>query len=112
MLVHRTHTSVGSTGYGDVVADASRLDELDLGLEPPLRRDAVLFGEAESRAVISVDPADLPALAELAERSNVPWARLGVVGGERLVIGPIDVPVTQARSAWEGGLAMALGWET
>jgi phosphoribosylformylglycinamidine synthase len=104
--------AIAESAFRGGIGASCGLDELDLGLEPPLRRDAVLFGEAESRAVISVDPADLPALAELAERSNVPWARLGVVGGERLVIGPIDVPVTQARSAWEGGLAMALGWET
>jgi phosphoribosylformylglycinamidine synthase len=80
----------------------------ELGLGTDARPDAVLFGEAESRVVASLDPADLPALADLAERSGVPWLRIGEVGGEHLIIGPIDIPLASARAAWERSLDAAL----
>jgi phosphoribosylformylglycinamidine synthase len=83
-----------------------------LELADGARIDAVLFGEAQSRVVVSLSADDLPALARLAEEAGVPWARLGTVGDDRLAIGPIDVALADARAAWDGGLALALGWET
>ncbi|HKZ91574.1 MAG TPA: AIR synthase related protein, partial [Candidatus Limnocylindrales bacterium] len=72
------------------------------------RIDAVLFGEAQSRAVVTVAPDDLVMLQELAADAGVACTRLGVVGGERLAIGPVDVPLEAARAAWAGGLDRSL----
>jgi phosphoribosylformylglycinamidine synthase len=82
-----------------------------LGRAAMSRPDALLFGESQSRIVVSLDRDDLPAFSRLAEESGVPWAGIGTVGGERLVIGPIDIALRQAQVAWEDGLAVALGWE-
>lgn len=48
------------------------------------RRDAVLFGEASSRFVVSVGEDDAPALFALAGGAGVPVTVLGRTGGERL----------------------------
>jgi hypothetical protein len=41
----------------------------------------------------------------------VPCARLGVVGGDRLAVGPVDVSLAQAEAVWSSGLADALAGE-
>lgn len=73
---------------------------------------ALLFGEAPSRIVISVAPARWDPLAALAAEAGVPLARLGVVGGDRLMLAPaLDLPVTALHHAWQGGLQHARGLE-
>jgi phosphoribosylformylglycinamidine synthase len=73
-----------------------------------LRPDAALFAETQSRVVISVAPADLVEVEERAARAGLPCRRLGTVGGDRLIIGPVDVGLDAAERAWRGGLADAL----
>ena len=75
------------------------------------RADVALFGEAQSRIVVSVGPADVDDLERRATGAGVPAARLGTVGGGRLVIGPIDIRLDEAREAWSQGLATALAGE-
>ena len=74
------------------------------------RWDAALFGEAQSRIVVSLDSEALAGLEALASEEGVPWARLGEVGGDSLSLPSLlDVAVGDLRSAWEGGLEEALG---
>jgi phosphoribosylformylglycinamidine synthase len=47
----------------------------------PAEDAALLFAEGHARAVLSVDPADEPALLALAKRFGVPAASIGTVGG-------------------------------
>ena len=75
---------------------------------PGLRDDVALFAETPSRVVVSVAPGDRAALERRAGAAGVPCRLLGRVGGERLVMGPVDVPVGVARAAWSRGLADAL----
>jgi phosphoribosylformylglycinamidine synthase len=68
-----------------------------------LRDDVLLFSETPSRAVVSTR--DDLRLAELARRHGVPWARIGVVGGDRLVLSSggrvlVDLPVSALHEAW------------
>jgi phosphoribosylformylglycinamidine synthase len=73
------------------------------------RRDAALFGETASRVVVSASPDHVGAIEAMLERSEVPFARLGETGDERLrVAGAIDVALTDLRAAYEGGLEQAL----
>ena len=51
-----------------------------------LRRDALLFGESQSRVVVSVKPGQAERVLDIARRSGVPAATIGTVGGERLTI--------------------------
>ncbi|HUG54513.1 MAG TPA: phosphoribosylformylglycinamidine synthase subunit PurL [Vicinamibacteria bacterium] len=75
---------------------------LDLG-PSELRADVRLFSETPSRAVVTTR--DELRIAELARRHGVRWARLGAVGGDRLVVGAgghalIDAPVVRLHEAW------------
>jgi phosphoribosylformylglycinamidine synthase len=71
---------------------------------------AALFGEEPSRVVFSVSE---PALAELEGRvrsAGLGLVRMGVAGGDRLVVsGLIEVSLAEAEAAWRGALPAALG---
>lgn len=73
------------------------------------RRDAALFGEQQSRIVVSLDPARLAELERLAQEHGVRLTRLGVAGGDRLqVMGLIDLSLASVSDALEHGIPDAL----
>lgn len=74
-----------------------------------LRKDALLFSESQSRAVVSLDDKDLGILKKIAESNNVPMSVIGRVGGAGFLIeGLIDIPVSEARRAWATGFEDSL----
>jgi len=74
------------------------------------RLDTTLFGEVQSRIVVSVKPEKVRWLEEMAAASRVPLTGLGVVGGKRFIIdGYIDLPLEQIESVWRGSLEKILG---
>ncbi len=75
------------------------------------RLDVALFGEAQSRVIVSVDPADAGALVARAAEAGVPCAQLGSVGGDRLALGTVDIGLAEAQAVWSAGLARALAGE-
>jgi phosphoribosylformylglycinamidine (FGAM) synthase-like enzyme len=76
----------------------------------PLARAAMLFGEAPSRIIVSVEAGQVQALADMADSYQVPFSLLGRVGGERLTLGQaLDLPVANLRASWRNGLSQALG---
>ena len=76
------------------------------------RWDAALFGEAQSRIVVSLPPEGLAHLQGLAGEVEVPVAVLGSVGGERFqASGVIDLPLAEIDYAWRNGLEEALTGE-
>jgi phosphoribosylformylglycinamidine synthase len=54
-----------------------------------LRPDVVLFGESQSRIVVSLEDKHLAAFKQIVNRLDVPVTFLGIVGGDRLTI---DMP--------------------
>ena len=73
------------------------------------RWDAALFGEEASRAVVSCNAADVPAIESAAQETGVPCARLGVTGGERFAVpGLVDEALAELSDAFYGGLEQAL----
>jgi phosphoribosylformylglycinamidine synthase len=69
------------------------------------RLDAALFGEAQSRAVVSVSPGAVRRLEEMAFKYGVPVTRLGKVGGRLFILrGLVDLPVSDLVQAWSNGL--------
>jgi phosphoribosylformylglycinamidine synthase subunit PurL len=77
--------------------------------DEPVAAAALLFGEAPSRIIVSLEPDMWPDLHQLAVSMDVPLTRLGTVGGDRLALGDsLDLPVVMLRSAWRDGLAQAL----
>ena len=85
----------------------------DLKLEPDGRLDALLFGEAPTRVIVSAPPESRSRLEQLADAAFVPLRILGRVGGDRLTIAvgaaaAIELDVVPARDAWRGALATHL----
>jgi phosphoribosylformylglycinamidine synthase II len=80
-----------------------------VALDRPLRADALLFGESQSRVVVTCRKADADALLALAARSGVPAAAVGRVGGDVLAVGNkgreiLNVPVERAFRVWKDSL--------
>ena len=74
-------------------------------LEGAIRPDALLFGESQSRIVLTLRRRHLSRLREIAAAAEVPLTILGEVRGRRLIIGPlIDVEVEELRRVWDGAL--------
>ena len=66
---------------------------------------ATLFGESASRAVVSVSPEHVDRLLAMAAAANLPAARLGVVGGDRIRVSVegvrvLDEPLAAAELIW------------
>jgi phosphoribosylformylglycinamidine synthase II len=75
-----------------------------------LRTDAVLFGESQSRMLLSLRRRNLSRLRDLARREEVPLQVLGEVRGHSVVIeGLIDLPVEPARERWRRALERRVG---
>ena len=73
------------------------------------RWDAALFGEDQSRIVVSLSADRLADLKEVCAESSTPLTVLGEVGGDSLTIkGMLEVPVAEMAEAWNEGLARAL----
>lgn len=70
------------------------------------RLDAALFGEAQSRVIVSVKHGAESRLETLAAKYDVPVTRLGRTGGEYLNIkGILNIPLTEIKEAWWNGLS-------
>ena len=68
-----------------------------------------LFGEAQSRIVVSLDPGNKGLLEALAIDIGVPFMELGFTGGPNFKIGSeVDLPVEEIYDSWSGGLEEAL----
>jgi hypothetical protein len=68
-----------------------------------------LFGEAQSRILVTVSSVNLPFLQEKCASLDVPMTVLGTTGGERLNIsGVVDQTIDILRDAYEGGLTELL----
>ncbi len=73
------------------------------------RLDAALFGEAQSRIIVSVVPKSARKLEKLAARYQIAATRLGTVGGKRLILkGYIDLSLKELGEAWWSGLEKSL----
>jgi phosphoribosylformylglycinamidine synthase len=83
-----------------------------------LRRDALLFGESQSRIVLSVKREETDRVLDAAQRAGVHAARIGIVGGERLVIrvdgngrspgAAIDLDLQTVHERWAMAIPRAL----
>jgi len=64
-------------------------------LEDAIRPDCLLFGETQSRVIISCQPQELDNLMNHFQNSSVPCTEIGQVGGDRLVINDlIEISLT------------------
>jgi phosphoribosylformylglycinamidine synthase subunit PurL len=74
------------------------------------RSDVALFGESQSRMLISVRRREVSRLRDLARRHDIPMTVLGEVRGQSLVVGDlVDVPVETLYDGWRRTLERRLG---
>ncbi len=111
----RSAHDVGEGGLAVGLAECSfggaRLGvRVALELDGTIRTDAVLFGESQSRMLLSVRRRNLSRLRDLARREEVPVQVLGEVRGHGIVIeGLVDLPVDAARERWRRALERRVG---
>jgi phosphoribosylformylglycinamidine synthase len=76
--------------------------ELPLGT---LSKAALLFGESQSRVVISVSPKNVKSAEEMIESSSVPFRKIGKVGGSELrVSGLLKAPLAVLSHTWRNAI--------
>ena len=81
------------------------MDEVAAASTTGSRVAGILFGEGQSRFLISFAKEATMPLQELAGRHRVPLGGLGMTGGDRIrVEGALDLGVGQARDAYESAL--------
>jgi phosphoribosylformylglycinamidine synthase II len=77
-----------------------------------VRLDALLFGETQSRVVISCKPLDAVKVVERAKLMGVPAMQIGKVGGDKLTVktasGEFSAPLTELHDAWWNSIARAM----
>jgi len=78
-------------------------------LNPTLRADAVLFGEGQSRVVVSVKPENISAFEKAVTSARVPFRQLGTTGGKFLLVNNEPFfSVKEAQTVHEGTLPAML----
>ncbi len=74
-----------------------------------LRPDVTLFGESQSRVIVSLSPDKLLRLQQLADAQQVSYTTLGEVGGTDLVItNYLQLPTSTLQQGWRTALARQL----
>jgi phosphoribosylformylglycinamidine synthase len=74
----------------------------DVHLHDELHPVASLFGETQSRIVVSLAESDAEKFVERLAAANVPYSTLGTVGGDRLTICErLDCSLEQLKAAFE-----------
>jgi phosphoribosylformylglycinamidine synthase len=113
----RSAHDVAEGGLAVALAECAMTGPQPLGAQVALpaaeRVDELLFGEAPSRIVLSVAPAELDRLTRIVREWAVPLAVLGRAGGDRLTIRVggaerVSLAVAELTEAYEHGLGRAL----
>ena len=74
-----------------------------------MRMDALLFGESQSRIIVSIAKEDTAKLMSIADKHSIPAVVIGKVGGNRLKVnGVIDLSVKELKEAWKDVLEKLL----
>ncbi len=106
----RSAHDVSDGGLAVCLAEAAFLGERKPGcsidLQDRIRPDSLLFGETQSRIVVTVSPRRAAGLLALAKKKKVPASRIGRVGGSDIVVRVrrrevLRVPVAEAYKAWK-----------
>ncbi|HUE37986.1 MAG TPA: AIR synthase-related protein, partial [Candidatus Binatia bacterium] len=109
----RSAHDVSEGGMAVALAECTLASPERLGarvdLEQGMRADVLLYGESQSRIVLTLDRQGWPRLRDRATRDGIPVEIIGEVGGARFEIGDwIDLAVEDLVAAWEGALERAL----
>jgi phosphoribosylformylglycinamidine synthase len=115
-LVQSAH-DLSEGGLAVCAAEGCLLGRAELGcaldLDDKTRSDTLLFGESQSRILLSTSGTRLPKLLDLAAEKGVPAKVIGKTGGKELVIRQsgrevVRLPVRRLFEAWKNSLPGAL----
>jgi phosphoribosylformylglycinamidine synthase len=80
--------------------------------EGAIRLDALLFGETQSRVIVTTKSINATKVIERAKLLGVPAVKIGTVGGDKLTIktgaGEFSAPLTELHDAWWNSIARAM----
>jgi phosphoribosylformylglycinamidine synthase len=83
--------------------------QIDLSGFKDIRLDALLFGETQSRVVITCEPRDAYKVVERAKLMGVPAMQIGKVGGDKLTVktpsGESSTALPDLHDAWWHAIA-------
>jgi len=83
---------------------------IDFENPPLMRPDAFLFGESQSRIVVSVSEEEKESFCERAKKAGVPVTVFGKVGGKTIQLGKwVTLSVAEAETIWRGSLHGFMG---
>ncbi len=78
----------------------------DISSDEEFRMDAFLFGEAQSRVVVSVSPGNLDRFVDFLSETDVDFTNLGeVTTGKIIIDGELWMPVTEAGKVYDSAIA-------
>jgi phosphoribosylformylglycinamidine synthase len=113
LIARETSRLIGATI--DLSAVAAVCDRRGNGADTaPLqvRLDALLFGETQSRIVITCKPLDAVKVVERAKLMGVPAVQIGKVGGDKLTVktagGEFSAPLAELHDPWWNSIARAM----
>ena len=83
-----------------------------INIDSELPINSLLFGETQSRVVVSLNESKVSELEAICKKHNFPYAVIGKVGGDSLTVNDkIDLSLTDMVSAWRNSIADALAVE-
>ncbi len=91
------------------ITDRENMRGAEVQIEEMLRPDCLLFGETQSRVILTVARDDIQTFQGLLSDHGVPYKAIGTVGGDRLKIDDlVDLPLTQMETAFYESLPKLL----
>ncbi len=109
-IANSTH-DCSDGGLAVAIAECSIAGGVGAEITAPItgRWDAALFGEGQSRIIVTLPADRLPDLSEISAAEGVPWLNLGTVSGGNLTIGDIlSVQVSRLSEVHANALGNAL----
>ena len=98
-------------GLAVAIAESAIAGGLGAEIAAPIatRWDAALFGEGQSRIIVTVNPSDIARLADICAANDVPWIKFGIVSGANITFGDtLSLPISQLAEIYAEGLASEL----
>jgi phosphoribosylformylglycinamidine synthase subunit PurL len=115
LIARDTPRLIGAMVDLSKVGQASSLSEKEThgqDARSTTRLDALLFGETQSRVVISCKPLDAVKVVERAKLMGVPAMQIGKVVGDELTVktasGEFSAPLTKLHDAWWNSIARVM----
>ncbi|MDR4999754.1 MULTISPECIES: phosphoribosylformylglycinamidine synthase subunit PurL [Brevibacillus] len=114
-LVNSAH-DLSEGGLGVALAESCFGKNIGAQVEltSDLRTDVLLFSESQSRILLSTSKEQAEAIVALAGEHGVPAAKIGTIGGERLVVTvngteAINASTQEVKAAWKDAIPCLIG---